>query len=731
MRWLPGIALAICTLSLLDVAAADPFVFQVEGGIVHKSDTYQDPTWDTVNLQFAYETPIIIAIPNSNGGNPADFRIRNVTQTSFELTLAEPPGEDGPHVDMDVAYVAVEVGQWSLPDGQMMAAGVVNTNSLIKKNGGAFINVALPPGFTNPVVFAQIQTLANELNNIPSEVSDPFMSTAVRNVSATSFELALEGAECTPGPIPLPEQIGWMAIDAGVQGQFIDTDGLFITYETIRTAPVITGWDQGSVTVGFSQPYGSNPLFVAKLQTRNESDGGWVRYQNLSPSSVNLRVDEDRLADNERNHVGERAGLFVFSQSFRVQDDDPDGDGVASSIDNCPLIPNPLQEDTDNDSRGDVCDNCPTAPNANQADSDGDGEGDACDCGDAIVYPFEACDDGDNVGGDGCSPTCTIEIGWSCSGQPSQCTPICGDGLVLGGEGCDDGDNSGGDGCSASCTVEAGWFCNGQPSQCSTLCGDGLVVGGETCDDANVSPGDGCSASCTVEPGWTCSGAPSNCDAICGDGLVVGSEPCDDGGTTGGDGCSASCTVEPGWFCSGQPSQCDTFCGDAIVAGSEQCDDANTAPGDGCGPTCAVELGWSCSGQPSVCTPDCGDGLTAGSEECDDGNNLDGDGCSAICEIEDPGTGGEGGTAGGGGTAGAGGSGGSGGAGGNSGGSGGSSSGNGGAAADEEDPLLLFGRGCGCALASREGDDAFWLALLAAAALARRRRTAPRRHRSA
>src|SRR6185503_4188092 len=71
--------------------------------------------------------------------------------------------------------------------------------------------------------------------------------------------------------------------------------------------------------------------------------------------------------------------------------------------------------------------------------------------------------------------------------------PVCGDGEVIG-EVCDDGNTDAGDGCSATCTVEAGWTCSGSPSVCSPICGDGLVRGGEGCDDGNLSGGDGCSA---------------------------------------------------------------------------------------------------------------------------------------------------------------------------------------------------------------------------------------------
>jgi hypothetical protein len=100
---------------------------------------------------------------------------------------------------------------------------------------------------------------------------------------------------------------------------------------------------------------------------------------------------------------------YAGTKVFRLASgplDDYDLDGVANNIDNCPLIPNSLQEDTgDSDGVGDACDNCSSTPNGpnggtcicggnscmsdndcdygscsmNQEDTNNDGVGDVCD----------------------------------------------------------------------------------------------------------------------------------------------------------------------------------------------------------------------------------------------------------------------------------------------------------------------------------------------------------------
>jgi cysteine-rich repeat protein len=66
-------------------------------------------------------------------------------------------------------------------------------------------------------------------------------------------------------------------------------------------------------------------------------------------------------------------------------------------------------------------------------------------CGDGMVDPGETCDDGNFVSCDGCSPGCTVEVGYTC-----------GDGIRMPscGEQCDDGNATLLDGCTPACRLE-------------------------------------------------------------------------------------------------------------------------------------------------------------------------------------------------------------------------------------------------------------------------------------
>jgi len=327
-------------------------------------------------------------------------------------------------------------------------------------------------------------------------------------------------------------------------------------------------------------------------------------------------------------------------------------------------------------------------------------------CGNGKLEAGEACDDGNTLSQDGCSGFCKLEPGQPCQANqdcsegicntfadPAVCEDanVCGNGVIETGEVCDDGNTQGGDGCTSSCLLENGESCtaNGDcvsgvcdqtestpTCEPANTCGNGVLEDGEACDDGGLTSGDGCDQSCLLEIGEPCTAddqcASGTCDTLgshacepsnhCGNGVLEDGEACDDGNLEDGDGCDQSCLLEIGEPCGGDtecasgvcgPSQTDPVCvpagvcGNGVLDSGEACDDGNLDDGDGCSSGCLLEDGQACTDdaecvgvcdtlQSNRCEPvdTCGNGALEDGEACDDGNNLSHDGCTGFCKLE-------------------------------------------------------------------------------------------------
>ena len=112
-------------------------------------------------------------------------------------------------------------------------------------------------------------------------------------------------------------------------------------------------------------------------------------------------------------------------------------------------------------------------------------------CGNGEINTGETCDDGGVVNGDGCSSICTIETGWTCSGEPSACF-YCNDNYI-----CDSNEN-----CQCS-------DCFNKQNGCDEgwMCQDGSCVQGIPTDF-------GCADYCIylgIYSGGNCRQNPSQC----------------------------------------------------------------------------------------------------------------------------------------------------------------------------------------------------------------------------
>ena len=203
-------------------------------------NTFNDSSWQNIGFRQTYTTiPVVVTIPTTYGGDPATIRIRNISTGGFEVSPVEVYGRDGPHVQMDSAYIAVEPGIHLFPDGTVIEAGFINTNRTQQASnvGGisSWENVSLQHNFSAPpTIVAAIQTMNNETgengSQAPSVSSLPWLTVAIDNISGNSFNVALERSESSQGSVTQNEQIGYIAIAQGSGGSFTDSQNLSVQY---------------------------------------------------------------------------------------------------------------------------------------------------------------------------------------------------------------------------------------------------------------------------------------------------------------------------------------------------------------------------------------------------------------------------------------------------------------------------------------------------------------------
>ncbi len=309
----------IITLELMSSSAN---AWKMESRSVTLNDTFSNATFTAVNFTQTYAAaPLVFALPSNEGGDPSDLRIRNVTNSGFEISQVESPGRDGPHIAMTVDIFVIEPGSYTLPDGTRFEAGTVST-SLVQRGPGVggpqgWETITFVSAFAGaPVVLAQIQTMNNETGTPPGGVSIPWLSSVVDNISNSNFRVALERSEVNVGSIIQNETIAYVAITSAGSGTFVDNNSTTISYKTILSASVINGWDNGCNNVTFSPAFSTTPRVISTKATRNDNNGGWIRRCNLSGSLVGLTIDEDTSRDTERSHGNEQASILAFSNTF-------------------------------------------------------------------------------------------------------------------------------------------------------------------------------------------------------------------------------------------------------------------------------------------------------------------------------------------------------------------------------------------------------------------------------
>jgi PKD repeat protein len=245
--------------------------------------------WQRVDFSLPFLDPIVVAnVVSHNGSDPTVVRIDAVDLDGFWIRLQEWDYLDKSHAVETVSFVAMERGKHVLPNGAEVEAGSIESD-----NTSSFDPVELSGSYQDaPVVMTALNTF-NE--------SDA-ATVRTRVIDSQSFKVRIQEQELNAKShaVETIAYIAWQKGTGSIDGR---------NYEVGMTSDSVK---HVAYPIEFADSFVGAPIFLADMQTLDGGDTANVRYSGLTPSAVQVWVDEEQSKDSEVRHTTEAIGYIAF-----------------------------------------------------------------------------------------------------------------------------------------------------------------------------------------------------------------------------------------------------------------------------------------------------------------------------------------------------------------------------------------------------------------------------------
>lgn len=273
--------------------------------------------WTTINLTNSYDSAIVIAGVSSynDSSSPVLVAIKNVTSTSFQAKLVEPPNVTQDHSNETVAYAVFEEGVGSFKDvGARYEAGK-QTLSAEKESGGSWQNLAdstdigetlfgnpLADNFTgNDYCGLRIDAGANGTLNGATII--------LENAEGNTTSRANTIVHWVKLPYFYSSKLGIEVYKAPTNDS-IDEGGP-------HSDPLVSNaWN----SISYLNTYSSTPYVITRIASNEGDDPARSRAKDFSASGISVRVEEDTNFDADVTHANEYVNYFVFQNAIAYEE---------------------------------------------------------------------------------------------------------------------------------------------------------------------------------------------------------------------------------------------------------------------------------------------------------------------------------------------------------------------------------------------------------------------------
>ncbi|WP_299960841.1 hypothetical protein [uncultured Roseobacter sp.] len=278
---LEGSAALSGVMIVLEQASAPTSYVQIGDLRVEQLDGAQ---WHAVNFGQVIENAAVVMGPaSSEGGNPLNLRVRNVTDHGFEFQVDEWDYLDGTHDEVSVSWMAGSLGSHVMADGTKVTFGQEQVSS------AATSTVALS-GFTAaPIVLAQLSgnAEARALTHRLDVRADGF-----------DFELQTEQALIEDLSSIATEKLYWVALDIAEDSTIFESGRLNVTHAFAAVGTTLEAPE----------------AFFADMQTFNGTDPAGLRYDLGTGGALSVKVEEEQSENEETDHIPETVAWFTVTE---------------------------------------------------------------------------------------------------------------------------------------------------------------------------------------------------------------------------------------------------------------------------------------------------------------------------------------------------------------------------------------------------------------------------------
>jgi hypothetical protein len=262
--------------------------------------------WTTVSLDRSYASMVAVCTPNYSASSPPlVVRMRNASGSSFEVLAQRADNSTAPVAGITVHCMVVEEGVFSVAEhGVKMEA--VKYLSTVTDSSASWAGEFRPyaNSYANPVVLGQVMTQ--------------------NDVRFSSFWC--RGAAETAPPSPTVLRVGKHAGEDPVRARANETIGYVViesgagTIEGINYSAAVGPASIGGIEATPPYTYPVSGLSTASVAVATQAgmagwNGGWTLLYGpnpVSPTLLQLAIDEDQINDSERAHTTESVGYVVF-----------------------------------------------------------------------------------------------------------------------------------------------------------------------------------------------------------------------------------------------------------------------------------------------------------------------------------------------------------------------------------------------------------------------------------